>query len=182
MPVEWRSRRGVAYLAVTAALIVAAAGGSALAAAGSSSSIHACASKTTGALRLAAKCKRTERAVTWSVAGPRGPQGKQGRQGPRGPAGSARAYGLVPVSCAVSQTCTLSASKNAKVTHPFTGVYCITVTGASTSNTGVIATLGFTVDPSPQVEYTNSGSCGGLEIVTTSNGVNMDEPFFFLVP
>jgi hypothetical protein len=50
-----------------------AAGGMALAATQSSTTIHACASKSSGALRLAGHCRSTERAVSWNKAGPAGP-------------------------------------------------------------------------------------------------------------
>jgi hypothetical protein len=47
-----------------------------------SPSIHACASKSSGALRLATHCHTNERAVTWNE---RGPRGKRGHVGPTGP-------------------------------------------------------------------------------------------------
>jgi Lamin Tail Domain/Collagen triple helix repeat (20 copies) len=52
--------------------------------------IRACASKKDGRLRLASKtnpCRRFERPVSWSVAGPRGEAGAPGGPGPAGPAG-----------------------------------------------------------------------------------------------
>jgi hypothetical protein len=54
----------------------------ALAAPQSPTTIHACASKSSGALRLAAHCRRTERAVSWNKAGPAGPTGPAGPPGP----------------------------------------------------------------------------------------------------
>jgi hypothetical protein len=57
-------------------------------AASAAARIHACANKKTGALRIAAKCKKTERVVTWSVVGPQGLQGAQGAQGSPGAQGS----------------------------------------------------------------------------------------------
>ena len=66
--------------------------------------IRACANKRTGALRIAARCKRNERRVVWNVRGlqgalgpkgSQGPQGLQGAAGPRGPAGATGAQGPV---------------------------------------------------------------------------------------
>jgi hypothetical protein len=54
--------------------------------------LHGCASKKTGALRLAAKCKKSEKVVSWNAQGPtgvigqRGAPGAPGSQGPAGPA------------------------------------------------------------------------------------------------
>ena len=78
-------RRGALALAGTVAVL--AAGGGYAVAASHSSTIHACAGKGTGALRVAAKCGKHERALTWSVAGPQGARGATGLQGPRGPQG-----------------------------------------------------------------------------------------------
>jgi len=55
--------------------------------------VHACANKSTGALRVATSCTRTERAITWDVVGPRGlpgtpgSPGTAGSPGPSGPSG-----------------------------------------------------------------------------------------------
>lgn len=57
-------------------------GGYAIASGGGT--IHACANKKSGSLRLANTCKKGERAVTWSVTGPRGPQGIAGTNGRNG--------------------------------------------------------------------------------------------------
>jgi hypothetical protein len=91
----------VPFLAVAAACLLAIGAGWAIAASTTSSAtIRACASKSTGALRLAGKCKSSERRVSWNTVGPRGPrgtqgvqglqglQGTQGVQGPQGPSGS----------------------------------------------------------------------------------------------
>ncbi len=49
--------------------------------------IRACANKKNGALRLASKCKKSERAVSWSQQGPAGLQGPTGASGAQGLAG-----------------------------------------------------------------------------------------------
>ncbi|HLH66638.1 MAG TPA: tail fiber domain-containing protein [Solirubrobacteraceae bacterium] len=79
-----RSTALAAVLASFAALGLAA--GPALAGGGM---IHACANRRTGALRLAARCRRDERPVVWSFRGPAGAQGAAGAPGKTGPAGPA---------------------------------------------------------------------------------------------
>jgi hypothetical protein len=59
---------------------------------GASATIRACAARKDGRLRIvppAARCRRQERLVSWSVRGPRGEPGPQGTPGPSGPAGAA---------------------------------------------------------------------------------------------
>jgi hypothetical protein len=70
--------------------------------------LHACAQRKTGRLRLAPKprsCRKSERAISWRVSGPKpargvkgavgapGPTGAQGQPGPQGPAGAEGAPG-----------------------------------------------------------------------------------------
>jgi hypothetical protein len=51
----------------------------------STNTLHACAARKGGDLRLAARCRSSERAVSWSITGPRGPRGVTGATG-AGPA------------------------------------------------------------------------------------------------
>jgi hypothetical protein len=92
-----KSRLGgarVPFLAVGAAFVLAVGAGWAIAASTTSSAtIRACASKSTGALRLAASCKRSERRVSWNTVGPRGLRGLRGIQGATGATGAAGATG-----------------------------------------------------------------------------------------
>jgi hypothetical protein len=83
-------------MAVAFAALLAASGGLAVAATSSSPVIRACANKKTGALRLASKCRRNERPVSWNqtgltgaigAAGATGAPGKEGPQGKEGPPG-----------------------------------------------------------------------------------------------
>jgi hypothetical protein len=161
------SRARVPFLAVAAACLLAVGGGWAIAASTTSSAtIRACANNSTGALRLAASCKRSERRVSWNTVGPRGRRGLQGIQGAKGDTGATgaagaagaagtpgaqglpgapRAYGRVdPIGG-------LTRSKNvAGVTHPLGGaggVYCIQLAaGIDASQTGLVATLDFSGD------------------------------------
>jgi hypothetical protein len=92
-------RARVPVFAVAAACLLAVGAGWAIAASTSSTAtIRACASKSNGALRLAARCKSSERRVSWNTVGPRGPRGAtgvagangiDGATGPMGPAGIA---------------------------------------------------------------------------------------------
>jgi hypothetical protein len=72
---------------------VLSAGLSVATASSSSSTIKACANKKTGALRLASKCKSSERSVSWSVTGPQGVAGATGDAGVPGPKGDTGAAG-----------------------------------------------------------------------------------------
>ncbi|HEX4187366.1 MAG TPA: hypothetical protein VHY83_05650 [Solirubrobacteraceae bacterium] len=72
---------------------VAATGGIALAASSGGPVIRACANKKTGALRVAAKCKRNERHVNWNQFGPSGERGPRGFTGIKGLPGAAGVAG-----------------------------------------------------------------------------------------
>jgi hypothetical protein len=73
-------------LVLVASLAVASA---AWATTGSSGSkIHACAAKRGGALRVAAHCRHTERALTWSTSGAPGAPGADGAPGAAGAIGT----------------------------------------------------------------------------------------------
>jgi hypothetical protein len=80
-------------LGVAIVALVLAAGGITYAATSSESVIRACANKRTGALRIANRCKRNERRVTWGVVGPQGRQGARGFIGSRGFSGAQGAPG-----------------------------------------------------------------------------------------
>jgi hypothetical protein len=88
-------RARMPVIAVAAACLLAVGAGWAIAASTTSSAtLRACASKSNGALRLAGKCKSSERAVSWNTVGPRGPRGLQGIQGAKGDTGATGATGL----------------------------------------------------------------------------------------
>ena len=121
-------RRSVRATPVIAAAVMAliASGTYALAAGGGT--IDACAKKSTGALRIARKCMKSERSVTWNVRGPQGNQGKQGIQaiqgiqGDTGPIGPSNAYSSFK-GAQVSLTSTLSTV--AQLSVPAAGNYVI---------------------------------------------------------
>ncbi len=86
-----RSGSWVGYVLVAA--IATAAGGGFAFAANSGGALHGCANKKTGALRLANKCSKREKKVSWNVRGPRGVAGAVGATGSTGAKGSTGATG-----------------------------------------------------------------------------------------
>lgn len=89
-------QRTATLAAVSTAVVAVLMGASLALAASGGGVIHACANKKSGALRVAAKCKKNEKAVSWSIQGPAGNAGSQGAPGPQGaagPQGSAGAAG-----------------------------------------------------------------------------------------
>ena len=96
-----RRRRSYANVAATVALVIAL-GGSALAASGGGSlvgsdgTIHGCAPKNGGALKVVKPskgCPKHAVAITWAQRGQPGSAGQNGAAGPTGPAGIAGAVG-----------------------------------------------------------------------------------------
>ena len=82
-----RRHTTASVLAASAIAVVVGGGGWALGATGKSKPkpapkvIRACASKKTGALRVARKCSRRDRQLAWSVVGPAGAAGAAGQPG-----------------------------------------------------------------------------------------------------
>lgn len=68
------------------ALSVSLVGGAALAGPVQAKTINACVKKKTGEVRIAKKCKKGWKKVTWNQKGDKGPQGQQGSAGAQGPA------------------------------------------------------------------------------------------------
>lgn len=89
-----RDRLTYGNVVATICLFLLLGGGAWAAVGAGGGSIHACYSKRTGALRIASRCKRSERAVSWSKVGPPGPPGKRGSN-VRGATGKAGATGPV---------------------------------------------------------------------------------------
>jgi hypothetical protein len=78
---------------IALAALFAASTGLAIAATSTRPVIRACASKKTGALRLANRCRKSERSVSWSQTGPQGVRGLAGANGAAGSAGANGAAG-----------------------------------------------------------------------------------------
>ncbi|MDX6205776.1 MAG: hypothetical protein QOF39_1833 [Frankiales bacterium] len=91
--------RSALVLAVSVTVAATGAGSVAVAATSAGKQVTMCALKTTGAVRLATKCHKTERAVRLGQIGPRGlvgaagPQGSPGAPGPQGTPGTQGAVG-----------------------------------------------------------------------------------------
>jgi hypothetical protein len=81
MPRRARIRRLGSQLVLVVVAALVGAGAWAVAAP-KTSTIKACAAKHGGALRLAKKCHKGERSVSWNVRGPKGVPGARGPQGP----------------------------------------------------------------------------------------------------
>lgn len=79
---------GIRPYLIGAGIATLVGGGGWALAASNSGVVHACASKRSGALKLARRCGKKERPVSWNVQGPQGKQGSQGAQGPQGPQGN----------------------------------------------------------------------------------------------
>ena len=76
-------------MAIAVSALLAASAGLAVAATSTGVPvIRACANKKTGALRLASKCRRNERAISWNKNGPQGTPGPTGGSGTTGATGA----------------------------------------------------------------------------------------------
>lgn len=84
-----RPLRTTAVSVITAIVAALLSGGGWALAAPATGVIHGCASRTTGALRLAKSCRRGEVAVTWNVRGPIGPAGPSAAASHPTPSGTA---------------------------------------------------------------------------------------------
>lgn len=84
--------RVAGYAAVAATGMGVGAGGLAFASSGDGV-LHACAAKRNGTLRLAGRCRRSERSVMWNVQGRPGATGPKGDAGAVGPQGATGAQG-----------------------------------------------------------------------------------------
>jgi hypothetical protein len=88
--------RRLVRIGAVAAVLAAAAGAGSLAYATilvNQSVIHGCAARSGGALRIASRCGKNERAVVWNNTGPAGAHGATGLQGPAGAQGAQGAAG-----------------------------------------------------------------------------------------
>jgi hypothetical protein len=170
--------------------------------------IHACANKTSGALRVARHCKRNERVLSWNAVGPQGPKGNPGSPGASGSTGAsgttgapgapgtARAYGVVDHTGAIIA----AHSKNVvSVASTSPGLWCITLAaGIDPSTSAPVASVDFNdsatgLDAGVEVRSDAQSDCGSatqLEIITYTQQVvsgaisNTFAPhgFTFIVP
>ena len=109
---------------------------------------------------------------------PAGPAGPTGPAGPAGPSGAAKAYARVLANGTVDS----AHSKDVTVSHPFTGVYCLNVTGGATN---AVATRDTTSEAgliSAGVILTVCPTGTAVEVRTFNiAGTGADEPFMVLI-
>jgi len=173
------TQRGVRWLTLTLVVALAAGGGWAVAAATTSTGvIHACASKTTGVLRLARKCKMTERPVVWNVQGVPGRNGTNGTDGINGTNGTAVAFAHV------NKNGSLDGANSKNVTASYdagTGDYCLTVAVPYTNVVGAISTpntIGATISIAAHPPSLLCPSGGNLLVYTVVSGSPSEQPFY----
>jgi len=196
-------------IAITAATV--AAGGGALAVPLTSSARTNTASAHAKAKKKTVKGKPGPRGAKGATGaqGPAGPRGATGAtgvtgvtgavgaQGPQGPAGKTGSPGLALGWGVVTAPGIVGRSDDTvAVSHPATGVYCITLAETSVAPSGVLVTYvddrGGDYGERAQYDPTNSGGCptGTLEVDTyvlslptgsAATQAASNEPFFFWV-
>jgi hypothetical protein len=92
-PVQSFGKRAPLIGATIAALLLLAGGLSLAMALSAGPVIRACANKKSGALRVAKRCRRNERRISWDQLGPQGPRGHTGQRGTTGARGATGASG-----------------------------------------------------------------------------------------
>jgi hypothetical protein len=146
-----------------AVVVLLACGGVAIAAAsGGSSSVQACYAKRGGALRVLThgKCKRSERAIAWSVGGPAGRAGGAGKAGATGASGAAGTTGPSGTTGATGSTGATGAAGTARAyAH-------VISSGTGAPKLDAARTKGFTA-----VGYGSDGATDG-EFCLTAPGIS----------
>ena len=124
-------RNAIAYVALFFAIGGGGAGAAIAATAVSSGTIHACVSKTTGALYVAKRCSSSERALSFNQRGPAGPAGPSGVTA----IGEVDGQGVVVYE------------QGMRITQTATGIYSAKITTSSCKNSDaqipMVTTLGY---------------------------------------
>jgi hypothetical protein len=131
----------IAYVALVFAIGGGGAGAAIAATTISSNTIHACVSKTTGALYVAKRCTGSERALSFNRQGPTGAPGQNG----------VAAYGQVDSAGQVSF------EKGMSITSTATGQYTVTITASACKKTN---------DQIPVITPTGGSEVDGVGQVT----------------
>jgi hypothetical protein len=97
-------KQHLTYPKLAATLAVFLAAGGVAWATGTGATIHACYKNRGGALRIAGRCKRGEKALSWNRTGPTGARGLTGTKGPAGPRGAAGRRGATGPQGAKGET------------------------------------------------------------------------------
>jgi hypothetical protein len=123
--------RGAAAAVVVICGIGFAGAGYGVAEATSSNTMHACVAKSGGAVRVAARCTKKEKVLTWAKAGPRG------RTGTRGPAGLAHVWSeTLPVGSSVALPADNAYHRVVGLTVPVGGDFLVDATVGLYTNAG----------------------------------------------
>ena len=191
-------------IAATLAAFLAAGAGAWAAASSTSPSIHACYKKRGGALRIAARCRRGEAALSWSrvaptgakgatgakgVTGARGPGGKRGATGAQGAKGETGAAGQVRAFATITpgSPATIKAGAHGVVSAKTSGgITCVfleaSIAVASTSPvvTSKVEDVTFAASPGSCRE----GTTEGIQVKGYGPGgvANTTETFSIVVP
>src|SRR5438128_2375363 len=88
MRIDLRRHLSYANVAATGALVIGITGFAVAAGSGGTSVIKGCVAKKGGALRIATKCRSSERPISWNQQGPPGVAGANGSNGANGAAGT----------------------------------------------------------------------------------------------
>ena len=145
------------------------------------STIHACTSKSTGAVRIATKCGHSERAVSWNVQGPQGLPGTMGSPGPTGAPGTP----ATTVTYEYTFSHASSTPSGGTSTSSIPGGSTLVFNGAKSSITGDVSACnaGFNVNvaapaglwmnfysPNGSLSSGSWGALGSVPYVTPSDG------------
>lgn len=189
-------------MAVAVAALLAACTGLAVAGSSSSSVIRACANKRTGTLRLANKCRKGERSLSWSQTGPpgarglagangingaTGPQGTEGLQGKEGPQGPG-AISFVKTMPAESGETTLATSNNGMSVVGFCAPFfsrVLLITSSGSENLQASGTLWNSKEAIEKVDRFNFGTAiqgggeqdGGIDVIARNSAFPTFEHF-----
>jgi hypothetical protein len=173
-------RNTIAYVALFFAVGGGGAGAAVAATALSSNPVHACVSKKTGALYVAKRCTRSERALSFNQRGPAGPAGPTG----------VVAYGQVDGLGHVQ------AEKGMVITETATGMYTVRITADACKHDDdqipVITPSGLGAEPEPggyqpppgggNVQPAISSADYGHDIFTINAGYLQSDGTFVFTP
>jgi hypothetical protein len=173
-------------MAIAVAALIAACSGLAAAATSSSPVIRACANKKTGALRLASKCRRSERSMNWNKEGAQGPRGLTGATGSPGATGATGGAGQTgPQGPGAKQI--VSSVTGPRTSFPIATVGPWTVrmectVGVSVNIVGPGSYYDTTVTGEPGIStptttHINNGAMGESGVTANTVGANMQLSF-----
>lgn len=169
-------------VAITALVLVAGGGGWAVAAQQSASTIRACVNKRSGAIRLATRCRRGERKLSWNTIGPSGARGPSGpsnafearRDGGSGGAADGTTQTVATLSNLPAGSYVITAKSNVTkqgggATTSVVGGCTLTAGGDSDTANQVLPGIGIGATMNTQVVHTFP-STGSASLACTATG------------